>query len=97
MTPSSDGDCRILKIKNKLGLHARASAKFVNVAAQYDAVITVSKDGNSVIGTSIMGLMLLAAGIGDEILVKCEGREKGEALAAIESLVDDKFGEESEV
>lgn len=94
MTPPNGDDRRILKIKNKLGLHARASAKFVNVAAQYDAVLTVSKDGNSVVGTSIMGLMLLAAGIGDEIIVQCEGNEKTEALDAIEQLVNDKFGEE---
>ncbi len=94
MTSRSNGDRRILKIRNQRGLHARASAKFVSMADAFDAKITVSKDGTDVCGTSIMGLMMLAAAIGEEIVIKGDGIQKEEALNALEELVNNKFGEE---
>ncbi|WP_152046637.1 HPr family phosphocarrier protein [Aureimonas psammosilenae] len=86
---------RTLPIVNRRGLHARASAKFVQVAERFDAEITVSRDGMSVGGMSIMGLMMLAAGIGTTIEVSAKGREALEALDAIERLVADRFGEDA--
>lgn len=85
---------RILKICNKRGLHARASAKFVQVAEKYDAQILVSKDGHIVGGTSIMGLMMLAASNGCEIRVSVTGRQSGQALDELQNLVNNRFGEE---
>ena len=83
-----------LQITNRRGLHARASAKFVTLASQFDATLTVSKDGSDVLGTSIMGLMMLAAATGDQIAVRAEGAQADEALAAIVALVESKFGED---
>ncbi len=94
MNSQNNGICRILTIQNERGLHARASAKFVTVAGEYDATITVSKDGVEVCGTSIMGLMMLAAAIGEKISIKAAGVQKDEAIEALEALVCDKFGEE---
>ena len=85
---------RTLAITNKRGLHARAAAKFVRTAGQYDAAVRVSFKGQEVSGLSIMGLMMLAAGIGSSIEVSCSGRQAGEALAAISALVEGKFGED---
>jgi len=82
-----------VKIKNQRGLHARASAKFVSIASEFNAKVTVSKDGTSVCGTSIMGLMMLAAGLGDEILIKVEGVQKGDLLKSLVALVENKFNE----
>jgi phosphocarrier protein len=84
---------RLLNIVNTRGLHARASAKFVQCAEKYDAVIKVSKDGTSVSGTSIMGLMMLAAGPGCCILIEATGAQADAALDALEALVTDGFGE----
>ncbi len=84
---------RVLKICNKRGLHARASAKFVKIAEKFDAQIMVSKDGHVVGGTSIMGLMMLAAGNGCEIRVSVSGRQSGEAIEALQKLVDRRFDE----
>jgi phosphocarrier protein HPr len=86
---------RVLTIVNTKGLHARASAKFVQCAAKFDAQVTVAKDGSAVLGTSIMGLMMLGAGIGSEIAVSATGREAEVALAALAELVASKFGEDS--
>lgn len=86
---------RVVKIINTKGLHARASAKFVQCAAKYDAAVTVKKDGSSVTGTSIMGLMMLGAGIGSELNLSAEGRQAAEALEALQSLIDSKFGEDT--
>ena len=83
-----------LSIRNQRGLHARAAAKFVKLAAEFDADIQVTKDGQTVSGGSIMGLMMLAAGIGTTIDVTVSGNEREAAMAAIAALVDDKFGEE---
>ncbi len=82
-----------LTIKNKRGLHARASAKFVQLVDGYDARVSVSKDGQTVCGTSIMGLMLLAAAPGCCIDVEATGQDAQEVLSAITELVDDRFGE----
>ncbi len=85
---------RELLIVNKRGLHARASAKFVQVVERFEAEIAVSKDGMTVGGTSIMGLMMLAASPGCKITVAAEGNQACEALNALEALVADKFGED---
>lgn len=94
MNSENNGISRVLTIQNERGLHARASAKFVTVAGEFDAKITVSKDGVDVYGTSIMGLMMLAAAIGEQISVKAEGIQKSEALQALETLINNKFGED---
>jgi phosphocarrier protein len=95
-TPAGQADdCAAdLLITNKRGLHARASAKFVQLVEEYDAEITVSKDNHTVGGTSIMGLMMLAASPGTTIHVIARGRQGREALAAITALVNAKFNEE---
>ena len=85
---------RSLAIANKRGLHARAAAKFVRTAGQFDAVVRVSFKGQEVSGLSIMGLMMLAAGIGSSIELLCTGRQAGEAMAALAALVEGKFGED---
>ena len=85
---------REVQITNQRGLHARASAKFVNLASQIDAKIEVEKDGNRVCGTSIMGLMMLGAAMGDSIVIHCEGSDADEALGKLVMLVEERFGEE---
>lgn len=90
----SDGLEREILIVNKRGLHARASAKFVQVVETFDAEIHVSKDGMTVGGTSIMGLMMLSAAPGTTILVSAKGPQAQAALDAIAALVADKFNEE---
>ena len=84
---------RELPIVNKLGLHARAASKFVTVASQYNARVTVVKDGREVSGKSIMGVMMLAAARGSTIEVTAEGDDADSALDAIDKLVADRFGE----
>lgn len=83
-------------ICNKKGLHARASAKFVRSAEEFDAVVTVTRDGQSVGGTSIMGLMMLAAGPGSTIRIEAKGPQAAEAVAALAKLVECGFGEDSD-
>jgi phosphocarrier protein len=85
---------REVRIRNQRGLHARASAKFVNLASEIDAAIEVEKDGNRVCGTSIMGLMMLGAAKGDAIVIHVEGENAEEALAKLVALVEERFGEE---
>ena len=85
---------RELPIINKRGLHARASAKFVQTAEKFDAELTVTRNGESVGGTSIMGLMMLSAGIGTTISVAASGREAQAAMDAITELLANKFGED---
>ena len=80
-------------IKNRKGLHARASAKFVKCAEQFDAEVRVTKDGQTVGGTSIMGLMMLGAGIGSKVRLEAEGPDAPEAIDALVALIDDLFGE----
>jgi len=85
---------RQVAITNQRGLHARASAKFVNLASQIDAKIEVEKDGQRVCGTSIMGLMMLGAAMGDSIVIHVEGDGADAALIQLVELVETKFGEE---
>ncbi len=87
---------RTLEICNKRGLHARAAAKFAKVSGRYKADIQVSRAGQTVTGTSIMGLMMLAAAMGSEIEVETSGAEAEQALEEITLLVADKFGEDRE-
>ncbi len=82
-------------IRNKKGLHARASAKFVKCAEVFKAQIRVTREGQTVGGTSIMGLMMLAAGPGSTIVIEAEGPDASEAIAALKALVADGFGEEN--
>lgn len=84
-----------VQIRNRKGLHARASAKFVKCAEAFAAQVRVTRDGQTVGGTSIMGLMMLAAGPGTTILIEAEGPDAAEAIAALTALVADGFGEES--
>ncbi len=84
----------VVIIRNIKGLHARASAKFVKCAESYDARITVMRDGQSVGGTSIMGLMMLAAGPGSTLHIVAEGPQGPEALQALVALVEAGFGED---
>lgn len=85
---------RTIMIVNKRGLHARAAHKFVLAAERFNAEITVSRDGSSVGGTSIMGLLMLAASMGSEITVSASGPDAAAALDAIAGLVESKFGED---
>ncbi len=85
---------RILEITNRRGLHARASAKFVTMAVELTAKVEVEKDGNRVCGTSIMGLMMLGAAMGDTITLHCEGDGCSDALDRLSALVTGRFGED---
>jgi phosphocarrier protein HPr len=85
---------RVLEIVNKKGLHARASAKFVQTVEKFDAQVTVTRGSETVGGTSIMGLMMLAAATGTEITVEVSGKQAAEAMDAIVALVTSGFGEE---
>ena len=85
---------REVRITNQRGLHARASAKFVNLASEIGASIEVEKDGNMVCGTSIMGLMMLGAAMGDVIIIHVDDENGEEALARLVALVEERFGEE---
>ena len=85
---------REVQITNQRGLHARASAKFVNLASQIDCKIEVEKDGHRVCGTSIMGLMMLGAAMGDSVVIHVEGDSADAALIQLVELVEDKFGED---
>lgn len=82
-----------VKIANARGLHARASARFATESARYNAVVEVSKDGVKVVGTSIMGLMMLGAAKGDEIMISAGGEEAFAAVEALAALVANRFGE----
>lgn len=88
--------CQRLTICNKRGLHARASARFVRTADHFDAQISVSRDGVTVGGTSIMGLMMLAAGPGSTILVQATGNQAREAVEALTELVSCGFDEDQD-
>jgi phosphocarrier protein len=85
---------RVLPIINQKGLHARASAKFVHTVERFDAQVKVSRGGETVGGTSIMGLMMLAASPGTTITVEANGPEAADVLAALEDLLAKRFGEE---
>ena len=84
---------RVIRIVNERGLHARASAKFVQTVEQFDADVRVIRCGESAGGTSIMGLMALAAACGTDITVDAVGKDAAAVVAAIDSLISSKFGE----
>lgn len=90
----ADALSRELLITNKRGLHARASAKFVQTVEQFQAEVWVTRGGETVGGRSIMGLMMLAAGIGTSIVISAKGPEAAKALEALTTLVANKFGED---
>ena len=85
---------REVRIRNKRGLHARASARFVNLASEIDTAIEVEKDGQKVCGTSIMGLMMLGAAMGDTITIHVAGDNAEDALSRLVALVECGFDEE---
>ena len=91
---SQDAVVRVLEIVNKKGLHARASAKFVQTVERYDANVRVTRGSESVGGTSIMGLMMLGAATGTSITVEATGHEAAAAIDALATLVGSGFGEE---
>ena len=97
-SPNGSGDSaalsRTLTILNKRGLHARASAKFVECAGRFEAEMMVAREGLSVTGTSIMGLMMLAAHPGSQIEISVTGPEAKAALEAITALIEAKFNED---
>lgn len=84
-----------LTLINKLGLHARAAAKLVNLTSGFESDITLTRNGKTVNGKSIMGVMMLAASCGTAIEVNASGNDADEALQQIEQLVQDRFGEEA--
>lgn len=85
---------RTVEITNRRGLHARASAKFVTMASGLEAAVMVSKDSNQVVATSIMGLMMLGAAMGDSITIAASGDGAEEAVRQLAELVENKFGED---
>ena len=91
---SGAGASRTVAVTNRRGLHARASAKFVTLASGLPVAVEVDKDGSKVCGTSIMGLMMLGAAMGDSITISAEGDGADEAVAKLAALVEDKFGED---
>lgn len=86
---------RSVQIVNKLGLHARAAAKFVTLASKFEADIRVRKESREVSGKSIMGVMMLAAANGSTITLIAEGSDEQQALTELEALVADRFGEDA--
>ncbi len=85
---------REVRIANQRGLHARASARFVNLASDLGGEIEVEKDGNRVCGTSIMGLMMLGAAMGDTVVIHVDGEDAAPKLEKLIELVETRFGEE---
>ena len=84
---------RDIKVTNKLGLHARASAKLTALASKYKSQVFLARNGRRVNAKSIMGVMMLAAGIGSTLQLETEGEDEAEACDALEKLFADKFGE----
>jgi phosphocarrier protein len=83
-----------VQIVNELGMHARAATKFVQIANKYPCAVSVEKDGQSVNGKSIMGVLMLVASKGTYISIKCEGDRADEACQALVALINDRFGED---
>ena len=81
-------------IRNRLGLHARAAAKFVHTATRYTSKIRIGRDGKTMDGKSIMGILLLAAGAGSSVIITADGVDESDAIDALCRLVEDGFGEE---
>lgn len=93
--PAGDGTLRdTFEIVNRRGLHARATAKFVQCVERFDAEVTVSRNGETVGGTSIMGILTLGAGIGSTIEVTARGPQAAAAMRAVAELVAERFGED---
>ena len=84
-----------MEIVNRLGLHARAAAKLVHTAGSFESDITVIKDGEEIDAKSILGLLQLGAAQGSSIGIRCQGDDEGEAMNALKSLIEGRFGEES--
>jgi phosphocarrier protein len=84
---------REVEIVNKLGLHARASAKLTQLAARYQSEVQMSRNGRKVNAKSIMGVMMLAAGKGSKVVIETDGPDEGDAMDAIVTLIGDYFGE----
>jgi phosphocarrier protein len=84
---------RVATISNRLGLHARASAKLTKLAGGFSCDVHMSRNGRRVNAKSIMGVMMLAAGLGSEVEIETEGSDEQAAMEAIVALIDDKFGE----
>lgn len=82
-----------ITISNKLGLHARASAKLTKLAGTFKCEVHMSRNGRRINAKSIMGVMMLAAGMGTEVEIETEGEDEAAAMAALRTLIDDKFGE----
>ena len=92
--PRAGALVRIFEISNKKGLHARASAKFVQTVERFEAVVTVKRGGETVGGNSIMGLMMLSAAPGTSITVEAKGKEAAEVMEAISALIKRRFDED---
>ena len=86
---------RETEIVNRLGLHARAAAKLVHTAGGFQSRVTVVKDGEEVDAKSILGILLLAAGQGSQIIIRCDGQDEEDALRAVTALIANRFDEES--
>jgi phosphocarrier protein HPr len=86
---------RETEIVNRLGLHARAAAKLVHTAGSFQSRVTVVKDGEEVDAKSILGILLLAAGQGSQVVVRCEGQDEDDAMRAVTTLIANRFDEES--
>lgn len=85
---------REIEIVNRLGLHARAAAKLVHLAGRFESEVTLVQDGQEVDAKSILGILLLAAGQGNRLVIRCEGEDEDEAMASVSSLFAEGFGEE---
>jgi len=83
-----------ITVINRLGLHARAAAKFVSLASGFQAEVTVTREGREVNGKSIMGVMMLAAGQGSVLCLRAEGPDESAAIAGLSELINDRFGED---
>jgi phosphocarrier protein len=83
------------EIVNRLGLHARAAAKLVHTAGGFQSRITVEKDGEEVDAKSILGVLLLAAGQGSQVTIRCDGADEDDAMRAVSNLISNRFDEES--
>jgi phosphocarrier protein len=84
---------RTIKVSNKLGLHARASAKLTQAASKFQSSVWIARNGRRVNAKSIMGVMMLAAGLGSSVELETDGPDEQDAIDTIEALFDDKFGE----
>jgi len=87
-------EIKTFKLKNKLGMHARAAASFVRVAQQFKSAIYIERNGQTINGKSILGILTLACPRGGAITIKAEGADARDAVKALENLIENKFGEE---